>query len=124
MYKDEAIERIKIEAEGLKSLSPQGNAVSKDVCNVLIMFCEQDDEFAQAIVQGKKKLKDCIESTVKGTRQSISDLEVYKRAVEFYFPGATVHMTFTIDLIGSAAAPAPETKSPSSIDLSFDELFG
>ena len=122
MYKDEAIERIKTEAEGLKSLSPQGNAVSKDVCNVLIMFCEQDDEFAQAIVQGKKKLKDCIESAVKGARQSISDLEVYKRAVEFYFPGATVHMNLTIDLIGSAAAP--EAKSPSSIDLSFDELFG
>lgn len=124
MYKDEAIERIKIEAEGLKSLSPQGNAVSKDVCNVLIMFCEQDDEFAQAIVQTDKKLKDCIESTVKGCKSSLSDLTVYKRAVEFYFPGATVHMTLTIDLIGSAAAPAPETKSPSSIDLSFDELFG
>lgn len=122
MYKDEAIERIKTEAEGLKSLSPQGNAVSKDVCNVLIMFCEQDEEFAQAIVQGGKKLKDCIESTVRGARDSISDLEVYKRAVEFYFPGATVHMNLTIDLIGEAAAP--ETKSPSSIDLSFDELFG
>ena len=118
MYKDEAIERIKIEAEGLKNLSPQGNAVSKDVCNVLIMFCEQDDEFAQAIVQGKKKLKDCIESTVKGARQSISDLEAYKRAVEFYFPGATVHMTLTIDLIGSAAAPQKQ-----SIGLSFDDLF-
>ena len=118
MYKDEAIERIKIEAEGLKNLSPQGNAVSKDVCNVLIMFCEQDDEFAQAIVQGKKKLKDCIESTVKGARQSISDLEVYKRAVEFYFPGATVHMNLTIDLIGEAAAPQKQ-----SIGLSFDDLF-
>ena len=122
MYKDEAIERIKTEAEGLKSLSPQGNAVSKDVCNVLIMFCEQDDEFAQAIVQTDKTLKDCIEYTVKGVRNSISDLDVYKRAVEYYFPGATVHMTLTIDLIGSTAAP--ETKSPSSIDLSFDELFG
>ena len=118
MYKDEAIERIKTEAEGLKSLSPQGNAVSKDVCNVLIMFCEQDDEFAQAIVQGKKKLKDCIESTVKGARQSISDLEVYKRAVEFYFPGATVHMSLTIDLIGEAATPQKQ-----SIGLSFDDLF-
>ena len=118
MYKKEAIEKIKAEAQALKKLSPQGNAVSKDVCNVLIMFCEQDDEFAQAIVQGKKKLKDCIESTVKGTRQSISDLEVYKRAVEFYFPGATVHMNLTIDLIGEAAAPQKQ-----SIGLSFDDLF-
>lgn len=118
MYKDEAIERIKIEAEGLKNLSPHGNAVSKDVCNVLIMFCEQDEEFAQAIVQGGKKLKDCIESTVRGVRDSVSDLEVYKRAVEFYFTGATVHMNLTIDLIGEATAPQKQ-----SIGLSFDDLF-
>ena len=117
-WKEKAIEKIKAEAEALKTLSPHGNAVSKDVCNVLITFCEQDDEFAQAIVQSGKKLKDCIESTVKGARQSISDLEVYKRAVEFYFPGATVHMNLTIDLIGEAAAPQKQ-----SIDLSFDDLF-
>lgn len=118
MYKKEAIEKIKAEAQALKKLSPQGNAVSKDVCNVLITFCEQDDEFAQAIVQGDKKLRDCIEHTVRGARQSISDLEVYKRAVEFYFPGATVHMNLTIDLIGEAAAPQKQ-----SIGLSFDDLF-
>ena len=117
-YKEEAIEKIKVEAEALKTLSPQGNAVSKDVCNVLITFCEQDEEFAQAIVQGGKKLRDCIEHTVRGARQSISDLEVYKRAVEFYFPGATVHMNLTIDLIGEAAVSQKE-----SIGLSFDDLF-
>lgn len=117
-WKEKAIEKIKTEAEGLKNLSSHGNAVSKDVCNVLMMFCEQDEEFAQAIVQGGKKLKDCIESTVRGARDSISDLEVYKRAVEFYFPGATVHMSLTIDLIGEAAAPQKQ-----SIGLSFDDLF-
>lgn len=121
-YIENAINKIREEYDKLKGLSQCANAVAPYVRDELEVFCKQDKEFAQAVVQTDKKLKDCIESTVKGCRGSVSDLTVYKRAVEFYFPGATVHMTLTIDLIGSAAAP--ETKSPSSIDLSFDELFG
>lgn len=121
-YIENAINKIREEYDKLKGLSQCANVVAPFVRDELEVFCKQDKEFAQAVVQTDKKLKDCIESTVKGCRGSVSDLTVYKRAVEFYFPGATVHMTLTIDLIGSAAAP--ETKSPSSIDLSFDELFG
>lgn len=121
-YIENAINKIREEYDKLKGLSQCANAVAPYVRDELEVFCKQDSEFAQAVVQTDKKLKDCIESTVKGCRGSVSDLAVYKRAVEFYFPGATVHMILTIDLIGSAAAP--ETKSPSSIDLSFDELFG
>ena len=121
-YIENAINKIREEYDKLKGLSQCANVVAPYVRDELEVFCKQDKEFAQAVVQTDKKLKDCIESTVKGCKDSVSDLTVYKRAVEFYFPGATVHMTLTIDLIGSAAAP--ETKSPSSIDLSFDELFG
>lgn len=123
-YIENAINKIREEYDKLKGLSQYAKVVAPYVRDELEVFCKQDKEFAQAVVQTDKKLKDCIESTVKGCKDSVSDLTVYKRAVEFYFPGATVHMTLTIDLIGSAAAPAPETKSPSSIDLSFDELFG
>jgi hypothetical protein len=38
-----------------------------------------------------------------GVGQSISDLDAYKKAVQFYFPGAEVRMQLTIDLIGKAA---------------------
>ena len=117
-YTENAINKIREEYDKLKGLSQYAKVVAPYVRDELEVFCKQDKEFAQAVVQTDKKLKDCIESTVKGCKDSVSDLTVYKRAVEFYFPGATVHMTLTIDLIGSAATPQKQ-----SIGLSFDDLF-
>lgn len=128
MYKDKAIDIIKKCKKD--KLSQKGKAVSADVCRVLTMFCEQEEEFAQAVVQSDKKVEECIEYTVKDAVNSISDLEVYKRAAEFYFPGAKVQMRLTIDLIGDAAAPpAPKNEndtpptSKNKLNFSFDDLF-
>lgn len=65
-------------------------------------FCLQDEEFAQAVVQGGS-FADCMKKVAAGVGQSISDLDAYKKAVQFYFPGAEVRMQLTIDLIGKAA---------------------
>lgn len=118
MYKDKAIEMIK--KAKLKGLSQKGQAVSGAVLDILQRFSEQEEEFAQAVVQSDKKIEECIEYTVKSAVNSISDLEVYKRAAEFYFPGAKVQMRLTIDLIGDAATP-PTQKN--KLDFSFDDLF-
>lgn len=64
-------------------------------------FCRQDAEFAQAVAQGGSFL-DCMTAVAKGVGGSLSDLEAYKRAVQFYFPGADVRMQLTIDLVGEA----------------------
>lgn len=80
-------------------------------------FCRQDAEFAQAVAQGGS-LQDCMTAVAKGVGGSLSDLEAYKRAVQFYFPGADVRMQLTIDLVGDAdkdpgrpmAAPTDEGK--------------
>ena len=65
-------------------------------------FCLQDEEFAQAVVQGGS-FADCMKKVASGVGNSISDLDAYKKAVQFYFPGAEVKMQLTIDLIGKAA---------------------
>lgn len=128
MYKDKAIEMIKKHKAG--KLSNHGHAVSGAVKDILLMFCEQEEEFAQAVVQSDKKIDECIEYTVKGAGQSISDIDVYKRAAEFYFPGAKVQMRLTIDLIGDAVTPPTpknENDTPprqkNKLDFSFDDLF-
>lgn len=89
-------------------------------------FCLQDEEFAQAIVQGGSFV-DCMKKVANGVGNSISDLDAYKKAVQFYFPGAEVKMQLTIDLIGKArgedapnAAPAPQ---PGMI-LNLADFFG
>lgn len=70
------------------------NAVMKTICK----FCEQNAEFRQTIEQSGKSFADCLKATVKGAGASLEDLEVYKRAVAFYFPGADIKCTMTLDL--------------------------
>lgn len=70
------------------------NAVLRTICK----FCEQNAEFKQAIEQSGKSFANCLKATVKGAGASLEDLEVYKRAVAFYFPGADIKCTMTLDL--------------------------
>ena len=123
VFKNYTIEAIdKIEKE-LRELNEAGKAsfkvkaVAKETAETLIVFCGQDNEFAQAIVQSDKTLSEACEYAVKDCKNSTSDIAVYRRAVEFYFPGATVEMKMTIDLCGSVK------EKGTVIDLSFDELF-
>jgi len=67
-------------------------------------FCGQDEEFAQAVAQGGS-FEDCMKAVAKNCGSGISDLEAYKRAVQFYFPGAEIRCTMTVDLIGKADEP-------------------
>lgn len=91
-----AAEKLDAELKGAK-LSQKGQAVSSAVVQALKDFCAQNSEFERAVLDGDTVDK-CIESTVKIAGSSISDLDVYKKAVAFYFPGATVKMALTIDL--------------------------
>ena len=130
-YKEQAI--AKINEEHMKArLTSKGQAVAGCVIAQLEHFCEQEKEFAQAVVQSTKTVQECIESTVKGVGNAISDLEVYARAAQFYFPGSKVRYILTLDLIGDAAAPditvteggKDEEPKKKSLEFSFDALFG
>ncbi len=118
MYIEQAIEKLNNELKIFKSNNRKASAVKNAVVDTLIMFCKQDEEFAQAIVQNDKTLSDCCTEIMKGIGNSISDLEVYKKAVNFYFAGADIKMTMEIDLVGSAAKPQGKV-----IKLSIDDLF-
>lgn len=131
-YYEQACVKLDSEIKGAK-LSQKGNAVKSSVIAVLKMMCKQEEEFAQAIVQTEKTAAGCIEKTVAGCGQSVSDIEVYKRAAAFYFPGAKVHMILALDLVGDSSKPditvtsgsAPEPAAPKkrSLEFDFDELF-
>lgn len=112
--------------EDMKSakLTKKGSAVSGAVTAALEDFCRQNSEFEQAVLQGGS-VADCIESTVKGSGSSISDLEVYRKAAEFYFPTAKVCMTMTLDLGdgGYSGEDKPITMSTNKVELSLDDLL-
>ena len=89
------------------------------VCEALDGFCRQDSEFAQGVVQGGS-FEDCMKAVAKNCGKGISDLEAFRRAVRFYFPGADVkfHMTVNLyaDVEAEAAAQTAGT-APKIIDL-------
>lgn len=92
---EKAIEKLSKEPQ---KLSQKAKAVSGAVREALKKFCNQNAEFAQAVAQSEKTVADCLEYVVKGCGSSLSDITAYQRAAEFYFSGAKVHFSMTIDL--------------------------
>lgn len=86
-----------------KITGSKASAMAPAVKDALLNFAEQDEEFAQAIVQGGS-FSACMAEVARGVGQSISDLEAYGKAAAFYFPGSKVRFEMHIDLIGDADA--------------------
>lgn len=122
----QAINKLK---EGKKNVTGQKEkAMASAVADQLENFCRQDEEFAQAVFQGGA-FSECMKKVAAGVGASISDLEAYRKAVQFYFPGAEVRMQLTIDLIGSAAGDEPvkteqaAEEKPKIISLNLADFF-
>ena len=112
----------KLDQEKSKVSGQKETAMSAAVMAALKDFCLQDEEFAQAIVQGGS-FADCMKAVAKGVGNSISDLDAYKKAVKFYFPGAKVKMQLTIDLIGDAADPEIPGAPGGGLVLDFSSIL-
>lgn len=132
-----AIEKIDKELESFKG-DPKAAAVKTHVADVLKSFCEQEEEFAQAIIQSEITLSDCCKEILKGVISSISDLEVYSKAVKCYFSTATISFSMAINLSGDNGAepkpitvthtdampePASEPKKKQALTMSLDDLL-
>lgn len=104
-----------------KVVGQKEKAMAGAVLAALKDFCMQDAEFAQAVAQGGS-FPDCMKAVAKGVGSSISDLDTYKKAVAFYFPGAKIQMVMTIDLVGDAAKPQDEPKAAPMV-LRLEDFF-
>lgn len=114
----------KIKTSGEKKLGRYENAVNSAVAAALCEFCEQSEEFARAIVESDETYDDCLKSICKGLEKSISDFDLYTKAVQFWFPGAIVEYKMTIRMseyeVEEEAAPEPKQQD---ISLSLDSLL-
>lgn len=120
--KDMAIAKLKKELSQLTSKDRKVEAMKQAVHDALAEFCRQDGEFAQAVMQGHS-FGECMQAVAKGVGGSISDLEAYRRAVQFYFPGADIRMQMTINLCASVETSEDTAPAPVVLDL-FDLLGG
>lgn len=113
-YLDKALGKL----HGAKTPTGQREAVVfKPVVAALEDFCRQDAEFAQAVVQGGS-VEDCVKTVLKGVGGSLSDLEAYKRAAAFFFPGCVVTMKLSIAMCEhDVVQAAPQERKAVVLDL-------
>jgi len=91
--------------------------MKNSVKEALLNFCKQDEEFAQAVYQGGE-FKDCMAEVAKGVGRGISDIEAYKRAVNYYFKGADIEFKMAIKL-----CPSEEEKPKKEIVLDLEDFI-
>jgi len=81
------------------------------ICEKLTLFCKQDQEFAQAVVQGGT-FEDCMRAVAKAAKAygepGIPDEDAMRQAVQFYFPGADVKFHMTVNLCANVENEEPE----------------
>lgn len=93
------------------------NVMKGPVRDALLEFARQDEEFAQAIAEGGT-FKDCMAAVAKGIKNSLSDIEAYRRAAKFYFDGADVRFEMRIQLM-----PAQVEEEPKGIVIDLSSFF-
>ncbi len=120
---DQAIQKLREEAKSGK-FDKYGAVMKTAVCGALETFCRQDEEFAQAVVQGGS-FSDCMAAVAKKVKgNGISDMEAYGEAVRFYFPGAGIDVKMTIDLCASVREKdAPPAAKPAGVVLDLSDFF-
>ncbi|MBQ9801918.1 MAG: hypothetical protein IJW51_02465 [Clostridia bacterium] len=92
------------------------------VANALVSFCEQSTEFAEAVMAEGKDLVGCIRSMKLPGRGLgyLSDFEVYRMAVQYFFDGADVEWSMKISMPKSQS-----TAKTGVLDIRLEDfLFG
>lgn len=119
-----AVEKLKKEcADAKNKFGRYEKVLAKPVLTALESFIGQDEEFARAVYQNSQTFSDCLKAVAKDIAGAISDLDVYKRAVQFYFPGAEIEFCMKLhvnpyDMPASGVGDKPkEFKTLSLLDL-------
>lgn len=90
----------------------KAKVMAPTVAEALKRFGEQNAEFAEAVEQGD--FNACMDTISAKVGNAISDMEIIRKAVEFYFAGAKVHFDMRIELEGDE--PVAEKKKILSLE--------
>lgn len=97
--------KAKLDAEkNPKGLGRAGNVMAPHVRRALLEFCRQSEVFAGQVARGRS-FEECMKAVEKNVGGSISDLEAYRRAVQFYAPESSIR--FRMELTATDGAEAP-----------------
>ena len=107
---EEAAEKLRRECEA-GSFDRHGQVMKQAVAEALARFCGQSEAFSQKVLKGKS-FEECMKAVGKGVGDSISDLEAFRRAVQYYWKGADVRFQMEIvEAAGETGGP-PRASAP------------
>lgn len=111
------LDEIKKSSQGAKEA-----VVVEHVANNLILFAK-NEEFCLAIKNSEATLKDCCKEIMKGVGNHISDIDVYRKAAQFYFKDAEIEFNMSIIIKDEKTKVNNQTNKSKKIDISLDDLF-
>lgn len=82
------------------------------VAEALMDCCNQSEYFAARLLASDKSLTDCLTAICKGIGSSISDADLFRRAVKFYLPEAELHLILQIICGEEPENKVAEEKTP------------
>ena len=79
--------KAKLEAEDkLFKGGRAAKSVQSYVLRTLLGFVDQEPRFAEVVCNTQRTFSECCAAVVNNAGEVLSDLETYRRAVQFYFP--------------------------------------
>lgn len=97
----------KLEAEDkLFTGSRSAQTVQSYVLRALLSFADQEPRFAEVVCNTKRTFSECCAAVVHNAGEVLSDLDAYRKAVQFYFPNAEISFAMNVKLTGEAPTDA------------------
>lgn len=109
----------KLDKEQKEINGQKERVMAEPVKKALIDFSKQDSEFAQAIMEHSGTFSDCMKAVAKDVGNHISDIEAYRRAVKYYFTGADISFSMTVNLCASLEG----TSAAGAMSFSLEDLL-
>ena len=91
----------KLNEANVKQLRNKRDFIVPFLRTALSSFSEQSEEFAAAVMAEDKSLEGCVNAlkVPQGDRVSLSDFDVYRMAVQYFFEGADVEWSMKIEAV-------------------------
>ncbi len=106
----------KLEAEDKLFMgSRSAQTVQSYVLRALLSFADQEPRFAEVVCNTKRTFSECCAAVVHNAGEVLSDLDAYRKAVQFYFPNAEISFVMNIKLTGEAPTEE-EMNKPAKIE--------
>ena len=90
-------------------------SVQSYVLRALLNFADQEPRFAEVVCNTERTFSECCAAVVHNAGEVLSDLEAYRKAVQFYFPNAEISFSMNINLTGTPPTEE-EMRAPATIN--------